>query len=121
VSASKWLPRLALIQGGFYLASAVWPLIDIDSFQDVTGPKSDLWLVRTVAVLIAVIGAVLLMAGRRDRVSDEIVLLAVGCALGLAAIDIIYVIGHVISPVYLADAVAEIGLGALWGMGRLWR
>ena len=108
------LLKLALLQGVFYLATGVWPLLDIVSFQIVTGPKTDLWLVRTVGVLVAVIGVVLLAAARRRRVTEEIVLLAAGSALGLAAIDLVYALSGRISAVYLADAVAELGLAALW-------
>jgi hypothetical protein len=114
VSKDKLLPKIALVQGAFYLATGLWPLIDIDSFQAVTGPKMDLWLVRTVGVLIAVVGAVLIFAARRGRIGAEIMLLAVGCALGLTAIDIYYVLSGTISPIYLADAVVEIGLVAGW-------
>ena len=121
MSDSKWLPTIALIQGGFYLVTGIWPLLDIESFQAVTGPKTDLWLVRTVGVLVAVIGGVLLLAARRSRITDEIVLLAVGSALGLATIDVIYALADIISPIYLADATAEVGLAALWGWGRLRR
>jgi energy-converting hydrogenase Eha subunit E len=116
---SKRLPAIALLQGGFYLITGLWPLIDIDSFQRVTGPKTDLWLVRTVGVLVAVIGSVLIYAARNGRVSADITLLAVGCAIGLAAIDITYVLSGTISPVYLGDAVAELGLAGLWGLVRL--
>ena len=118
MNVGKLLPTIALVQGVFYLATGIWPLIDIDSFQAVTGPKMDLWLVRTVGVLVAVIGAVLVTAARRQRLGAEIMLLAVGSALGLAAIDIIYVLSGTISPIYLADAVAEIGLVAAWILGR---
>jgi hypothetical protein len=113
------LPKLAVIQGLFYLATGIWPLLDIISFQVVTGPKTDLWLVRTVGVLVSVIGMVLLVAARHRRVSPEIVLLAVGSALGLAGIDLIYALSGRISAVYLADAVAEIGLALLWWIA--WR
>ncbi|MGH7510284.1 MAG: hypothetical protein ACREMZ_12560 [Gemmatimonadales bacterium] len=112
------LPRLALIQGLFYVATGLWPIIEIDSFQAVTGPKTDLWLVRTVGVLVTVIGAVLISAARRRRVTDEIVLLAIGSALGLAAIDLVYALSGRISAIYLADAAVEIGLAALWGSAR---
>lgn len=119
VRGTGMLPGLALFHGGFYLLAGLWPIIDIDSFQLVTGPKTDLWLVRTVGVLVAVIGAVLLSAGRRRRITDEIVLLALGAALGLAAIDVIYSLSGRISPIYLADAAVELGLAALWAAGRL--
>jgi hypothetical protein len=113
------LARLALIQGIFYLLTGLWPIIDIVSFQEVTGPKTDLWLVRTVGVLVSVIGAVFLMAHRSRRVTDEVILLAAGSALGLATIDLVYALSGRISAIYLADAVVEIGLTVLWGFARL--
>jgi len=119
VSDAALLPRVALIQGVFYLATGFWSIFDIDSFQAVTGPKTDLWLVRTVGALVAVIGLVLISAARLRRVTDEIVLLGIGSALALSCIDLIYALSGQISAIYLADAAAEIGLAALWGIGRL--
>lgn len=118
MAGGKLLPGVALTQGAFYLATGIWPLIDVDSFQAVTGPKTDLWLVRTVGVLVTVIGAVLVTVARRRNFSIEITLLAIGSALGLAAIDVIYVLSGTISPIYLADAAAEIGLAGLWAFAR---
>jgi hypothetical protein len=118
VEESPMVLKLALIQGVFYLATGVWPLLDIVSFQAVTGPKTDLWLVRTVGVLVTVIGGVLLSAWRHRRVTPEVVMLAVGAASGLAAIDLRYALAGRISAVYLADAVAEVGLALLWLIAR---
>jgi hypothetical protein len=112
------LPRLALIQGAYFIATGLWPLLHIVSFQMVTGPKTDLWLVKTVGVLVSVIGAVLIAAARSRRITDEIVLLAAGSALGLAGIDLVYALSGRISAVYLGDAVLEIGLAAFWVLGR---
>jgi hypothetical protein len=119
MSERSLLPRLALIQGIFYVLTGVWPLIDIVSFQLVTGPKTDLWLVKTVGVLVAVIGAVLLLAWRSRHIILELVLLAVGSALGLASIDLIYALSGRISGIYLADAAAELGLAVAWMLA--WR
>jgi hypothetical protein len=113
---STFLRAIAVVQGLFYVGTGVWPLLDIDSFQVITGPKVDLWLVRTVGVLVGVVGIVLLLAARRRRVSAEIVLLAVGCAIGLATIDLVYALSGRISSIYLADAVAEVVLAGLWGL-----
>lgn len=107
-------PTLALIQGVFYAATGVWALVDLDSFMAVTGPKTDRWLVKTVGVLVTVIGAVLLLAWRRGGVPLEVVVLAVGSALSLAAIDVIYVSKGTIRPVYLLDAVVEVALALAW-------
>jgi hypothetical protein len=110
------LPKVALVQGLYYLATGLWPIFHINSFLLVTGPKTDLWLVKTVGILVAVIGAVLLSASRSRRLTDEIILLAAGSALGLAIIDVVY--ARHISSVYLADAAAELCLVALWATGR---
>ncbi len=92
--------------------------MSLRSFEAVTGPKVDLWLVKTVGVLVAVIGSALALASRRRRLAPEIVLVAAGSAAALAAIDTVYVAKRRISPVYLLDAAAEIALVAGWA--RLW-
>ena|SRR2546423_2909813 len=105
---------LAIGQGIYFAATGVWPLIDMRSFEAVTGPKVDKWLVRTVGVLVAAIGGALISAGVRRAVTPEIAGLAVSSAAGLGAIDIIYSGKGRISKIYLADAAAEAALIAAW-------
>ena len=105
---------LAWIQGLYFLATGLWPLFDIDSFQAVTGPKTDLWLVRTVGLLVTAIGGTLLVAAWRRHITSELVLLAVSSAVALAAIDLIYALAGVIRKIYLADAALESLLVAGW-------
>ena len=107
---------LALGQGLFYAATGVWALVHIRSFEAVTGPKSDTWLVKTVGVLVTVIGAVLALAGWRRRVEPEPALLAAGSAVALATIDTVYATKGRISKVYLLDAVVEVALAAAWAV-----
>ncbi len=108
---------VALLQGVFYLVTGLWPLVHLQSFLTVTGPKTDLWLVKTLGVLISVIGAVLSMAGAQRSVTRELALLGVGSAAGLTAIDVIYVARGRISRVYVLDVVAELALLIGWGVG----
>jgi hypothetical protein len=103
-------------QAVYYVLTGLWAIVSIGTFQKVTGPKTDIWLVKTVGVLIIVIGGVLGLAGKRGEPVPEVPALAVGSAAGLTAIDIIYVAKKRIRPVYLLDAIAEIGLIALWGI-----
>lgn len=106
---------VAAVQGAFYLATGIWPLVHLRSFERVTGPKVDHWLVQTVGVLVAVIGAALLSGARqRHGARPELRLLGLGSALGLAAIDVIFVARGRIAPVYLLDAAAEALLAAGW-------
>ena len=109
---------LALGQGVYYLATGIWALVSIRTFEAVTGPKTDRWLVKTVGVLVGVIGVVLMVAGLRKRVEPEPALLAAGSAAGLAAIDTIYATRGRISKIYLLDAVTEVALVAAWALTR---
>jgi hypothetical protein len=110
---------VAVGQGVLYVVTGVWPLVSLRSFERVTGPKVDGWLVKTVGVVVACVGAVLLAAARRDRVTPEITLLGVSTAASLTAIDVVYVSRRRISPIYLADALAELMLIAGWVLA--WR
>lgn len=106
---------LALAQGGYYLATGVWSLVSMRSFERVTGPKTDRWLVRTVGVLVSGIGIGLIESGARGRLSRELERASVICAAGLIAIEVPLALRGRIAPVYLLDAVAEAG----FVLGRL--
>ena len=108
------MTAVALAQGSFYLVTGLWSLVHIASFQKVTGPKTDLWLVKTVGALLVAIGAGLMLAAVNDQFDPSVVLIAVASAAVLLAVDLIYVYKRIISPVYLLDAVAETGLIAWW-------
>lgn len=98
---------VALAQGCYFFLTGVWPIFGINSFQLVTGPKHDLWLVKTVGTVLAVIGAALIVAGAFSEITSSTVFLALGSAAAVAAVDVTYVTKKVISPVYLLDAAAE--------------
>ncbi|HEX6292167.1 MAG TPA: hypothetical protein VFZ66_23465 [Herpetosiphonaceae bacterium] len=113
-SASLWLRLVALAQALYYIITGIWPLVSIDTFQKVTGPKVDRWLVKIVGALITVVGGVLMVAGLRRRPGPEATLLAIGSAGVLAAGDVVYVAKRRISPIYLLDALGELLLIAGW-------
>src|SRR3954463_12416763 len=107
---------LAIAQGVYFAATGIWPLVDMRSFEAVTGPKVDKWLVRTVGVLVAAIGGALISAGARRAVTPEIAGRAVGSAAGLGLIDVIYASRGRISKIYLADAAAEAAVITAWAL-----
>jgi hypothetical protein len=116
---------IATIQGVYFFATGIWPLIHVASFQAVTGRKTDNWtgseadhwLLNTVSVLIVAISIPLLLAGWRNSVSPEIIVLAIGAALALTGVDFVYVSRGVIAKIYLLDAAAEILLW-VWAIRR---
>lgn len=112
-------------QGLYYLITGLWPLLSIETFLLVTGPKTDHlqspnptpvdhWLVMTVAVLIVAVAVTLLVAAWRRRNPPEAAVLAIGSALALTAIDVVYVSRGVIQPIYLVDAAGEVVFLFAW-------
>jgi hypothetical protein len=84
------------------------------TFLMITGPKTDLWLVKTVGLILTSIGVVLIYAQRTGTVNPPVILLAVGSAISLTLVEFIYVAKRVISPIYLGDAFVELILIAWW-------
>lgn len=102
------------LQTIYYFVTALWPLVDIDSFMFVTGPKTDVWLVKSVGMLLVPITLCFLLHLFMEVNHWPVAILAAGCCIGFIAIDVYYVLNDVISPIYLADAVAEFILLIGW-------
>ena len=103
-----------MLQGAYFVLTGLWPLVHTRSFLAVTGPKTDIWMLKTLSGLITAVGAVLLQAGIRNGRSAEARSLAAGSALALMSADIYYVGKGTISRVYLLDAAAEALLLTAW-------
>lgn len=114
---AEWL---ALLQGLYYVLGGLWPFVWMRSFLNVTGPKTDVFLVQTVAALVVVIGIVLIVASVRSVLTFELGLLMIGSAIALGMIDTVYVLKGVLPPIYLFDAVEE-GAMLLLGLAFLHR
>jgi hypothetical protein len=113
------LPRklyrvLLWVQGVYTLLTALWGLIDIDSFMAVTGPKTDIWLVKTVSVILVAIGVALLSFLWVQSDPLPAILLGLLTSAGLAAIDFYYSGREVISWVYALDGIAEALFTLVW-------
>ncbi|HET8547747.1 MAG TPA: hypothetical protein VFL57_07085 [Bryobacteraceae bacterium] len=105
---------VCVVQGVYYLMRGLWPLVSMDTFVAVTGPKTDLWLVDAVSVLVTVLASVLLFAAARHQITSAIWLLAIASAAALMVVESFYALRGVIWAVHLLDAVLEVGLIALW-------
>lgn len=114
---------LCWLQGTYYFLTGVWPIVSVRSFKWVTGEKTDNaitgleadhWLLMTVSLLITAIAITLLVGAWRKTQAVELGVLAVGAAVSLTIIDVIYTWRGVILPIYLLDAVLELPLIAAW-------
>ena len=110
----KLFTWLATIQGAYYLLTGIWPLIDIDSFMVVTGPKLDQWLVKMVGALVIPVGLVLLLAAYRKEPLVQTMVLALTSAIAFTSIDTYYSLKDRIWDVYLLDAAAQVIFIAGW-------
>ena len=111
------LRRLGTVHGGYYLVTGIWPVMSLRTFEWVTGPKADGWLVKTVGLLAGVIGlSVLRTSTVEGRHPDRA--LVVGAPLAFAAVDTFYVARGRIRRVYLLDAAVELFLAWRWSTGR---
>jgi hypothetical protein len=116
-------PALRIIlaaQAAYYLFTGAWPLVSMETFELVTGPKLEHWLVHTVSLLALAIGTSLAVSARTGDAGASTKVLALGTALAFASMDLFYVSVGRISAVYLLDAAAELAfaLGVLIAMAR---
>jgi len=117
------------VQGAYFLVTGLWPLVSVDTFQMVTGQKTDHrgtehgdhWLVITVGVLVIAIAAPLHLAAWQRVLHSPTVVLAIASAIGLTAIDVIYVCRGAIPPIYLLDAGIEVLVLACWAVTLIGR
>ena len=93
--------KLAALHAAYYVVTGAWAVVDRRSFERITGPKHDYWLVRLVGGLAVAVGASLgsaVVSGRR-RQDDTTLALATSIAFvvadGYAA--------RSVSRVYLGD------------------
>lgn len=108
------LQLISKAQALYYIPFSIWGLLHIRSFMWLTGKKQDVWLVKTVCLLLISVGAVIGQAGRKDRITPEIVGLGILSAASLTVIDFWYVAKGRIRWVYLLDAIGNLGLIAGW-------
>ena len=104
-------------QGLYYGLTGSWPLVHMASFERITGPKHDDWLVQTVGALTIAIAATLLVGAARPRPARETIVLAGTSALAFGLVDVVFFAKGILSPLYLADAALQAILVAALAAG----
>jgi hypothetical protein len=105
---------LLKIQGFYLLITSLWSLLDIHSFMKITGPKTDLWLVKSFSLILICIALSCLYSGFTRQFSPAVYLMASSIALVLFAIDVYYPLKGVIRKVYMADGYVHLIFLILW-------
>jgi hypothetical protein len=108
------IKTLISIQAGYTLFTAIWPIVHIESFMEVTGYKTDIWLVKTVGALLIPVAACLLsyIVIKSDRRPGAI--LGTLTCIAFISVDFFYATADVISDVYLLDGAVHVIFLSLW-------
>jgi hypothetical protein len=89
MTANRFLNTAVLIQGIYIFLTAVWGLVDISSFMEVTGPKTDIWLVRTVSICLLPYSFICFFIYNNPKKLSKLLLLCmITMGIGLIYIDI---------------------------------
>lgn len=108
----RWIP---LVQGIYLMITALWPLLDINSFMRMTGRKTDIWLVKSVSVLLLSLVIILWKAALKPQPiplsNAAAVMVGTG---GLAAVEFSYYFNGTISRIYMIDAIIEMFFLLWW-------
>lgn len=108
----RWIP---FIQGMYLLMTAFWPLLHIESFISLTGHKTDLWLVKTVSVLLFPLAIIVLSACKPSKqVSMYHATVVITGTAGLAMVELYYYFNGTITWLYLADAMIQLFFMIWW-------
>jgi energy-converting hydrogenase Eha subunit E len=110
----KLYKTILIIQGIYTSITALWAIVDIGSFMKVTGPKNDIWLVKTLSVILLAIGLTFISHSFQHKISLPAITLALSTSLSLAIIDFHYVSEGVISRVYSADGIIQVIFFVFW-------
>jgi len=105
---------ISLIQLLYFLITAVWPFVHLESFLRATGPKTDIWLLKTVSVLLLPYCFLLLYLAIASKRSVIAIITVILCGLGLMSIDVWYYLHKVISAVYLIDGFMQLLFVIFW-------
>lgn len=104
---------LPLIQSVYFIISSLWPLVHIESFFRITGSKHDVWLVKTVSLILFPYGLMAIYALNFRRLPVVGLSLAI-CCFSLAFIDVYYYLTGTLKWVYLIDAAMQTVFLTYW-------
>lgn len=102
----------AAIQAAYLVGTGAWPLVHRQSFERVTGPKEDFWLVKTVGGLAVATGVSLGLAALRGKKQGETTMLALTTGAVFALADIRA--ARTESRIYLGDTVLQLYFARAW-------
>ena len=109
-------PVIARAHGAFNVASGLWPLVHVRSFEAVFGQKTDRFLEYTVAGLMTCVGWSQVRSNRSPAGAAYARTVGIGTAGTLLAVDLVFAPPRRIPATYLLDAVVEACWLVAWAL-----
>jgi hypothetical protein len=110
----KFFKILLWVQASYYLSTALVALLDIHFFMQITGPKTDIWLVKTVSVLLIPISLCLILNAVVKTNPLPVIAVGLSSSLVLAFIDFYYTANDTIKWVYAVDGILQLVFVTGW-------
>ena len=104
----KIIKTIFYFQSIYFIVTGVWPIISINTFMAVTGPKTDIWLVQMVGLLALAIGCGLLYSSITKKFHTSSTIIILMSCLFFFAIDVYYYMNGALIDTYLADAFLQV-------------
>lgn len=101
-------------QGVFYVATGLWPIIHLRSFERAVGVQPHPSYAKIMGGVAAGIGAALIVGSLESRPSKALRWLGIGSAIAFGLADLLFAARGRGRKVYLADAAAEGAALASW-------
>jgi hypothetical protein len=109
-----FIRNVALAQGIYFFITGAWAIFHAKSFMLITGPKTDIWLLRLVGMLTVGISWVLFIVVKRKKQSLESMVLILFSGFSYLTIDVVYSLSGIIRYVYLYDAIIQLIFLSIW-------
>ena len=105
---------LGFIHALYFLATGLWPVLDINSFVFFTGAETDIWMAKALGLLMSIIGLLLISAIIRNKLIMELIMLIIFSAFAIAGVEFYYGWNDMIPEIFLLDSTVEFFFILCW-------
>ncbi|MCW3076711.1 MAG: hypothetical protein JWO32_1320 [Bacteroidetes bacterium] len=102
------MQKIYLLLGLYLSITGIWPIIHLNSFLFITGPKNDIWLLKTFSLLLIAVGITLILSSKYKNVPAPLIILPLLISSALLFADVYYPLIGKIRPVYLLDGIIQL-------------
>jgi hypothetical protein len=111
-----------LLQGWYYVIAGLWAASGLSTLQAPTLPGfgfTQMWEIRVIGSVIALIGVVLIRASKRNESVAEVSFVAIATALVLGILELVLLLNDQLPMTFLIDAGMQLGFLFWWAVATI--